>query len=198
MKMFCNVMDCGSTYLVNNVFKNTSDNTPIISNNSIMLEIKDTAVYDSIVYYLGKSKIVRIPKNVDPLTATDLIIAVNNDNLENEKSAARFTVINVINRSAGSTTNFDFFRFSVLNNKLNAKGYNITGDEKEDQYLNILSSGDDSLIGLLQKFLEVQAKIEEYDDMYDQAQTALQEIDDATNNTEVSQARDKFLSKYYK
>jgi len=196
MKMFCNVFDNGSTYLVENAFIMSTSHINFTTGNKI-IEIDDVAVYESIVYNLTKKNTVRIPKNVHPLTPSDIIVKALDDKLGVEKIASISEIKNLVNNRVGNIANYNFFEHNVLNNVLASKGYTITGDTKEDQYLAILSSGDSALIDILQKFLEVQAKIEEHISIYSDCNKALHDIEDAIDSSSVEQIKNTFLSTYY-
>ena len=47
----------------------------------------------------------------------------------------------------------DFVIYTETNNKLNSKGYFITEENREEQYLAILETGNEELIDLLEEFL---------------------------------------------
>lgn len=48
---------------------------------------------------------------------------------------------------------FDLFNFMVLNNQLLDKGFTVTDKDREDQYIDIINSGDMDLIDILQNYL---------------------------------------------
>ena len=194
MKLYCNVVDSGSTYLVIDAF---STNTHInFSTGKLVIEINDVATYNAISKFLLDGKIVHIPKNVDVVKPSDLIVEKGKDKLSLEKEAAFSQMSNLVNRRLGNIYNVDFFEFAILNNQLLSQGYSITGDTKEDQYLAILDTGDDALISTLQSFLEVQNKISEYQNIYDSFKKAMDDINEATDANDVIFIKNQFLSKF--
>lgn len=53
----------------------------------------------------------------------------------------------------------DFVSYIMINNKFLNKGIIITDDTKEEGYIKIIETGDESLIGDLEKFIELRDNI---------------------------------------
>jgi len=189
MKMIINVVDLGTNYLVNNVY--TDDR---VKNDGFeKIEIQDTILFEAIKTHLILGEIVRLPKNVNPIKPSDIILSTGSD-VDIAKDAALSEVMSAYNNRIGSNTFFYFYDYQVLNNQLIVAGYNITGDTKEDQYLNILSSGDSVLIDTLQKFLETQSKIEEIYSLRESVKDVLIQLNDSVDITSIELVKNTFLS----
>ena len=190
MKMIINVTDLGTNYLVNNIFIKD-----IVSNNDGFekIEIYDTMLFRVIKEHLLKNETVRLPKNVNPLKPSDLIIGDKND-LNIAKDAAISEIQNIYNNRIGAGSNFIFYEFQLLNNILILAGYTLTNDNKEDRYLDILNKGDSTLIDALQKYLETQSKIEELDTLKKQVDDVLIQINDSISIEDIESNKNTFIN----
>ena len=195
MKMYCNVTDHNVDYIVNNTFTTNGRNI-MFTTNDMVLEIVNTAVFDVIKSNLAAGKTVRMPKNITELTPSDLIIDNGLSELTIAKMNARAKLDSIINKYAGSVHNMYFFDFSVLNNTLLTKGYYITDENKEEKYLEILQTADESLINLLQDYLESLAKISEYYALHKAYKQSILAIEDASDVQEVNNNREAFLTQF--
>ena len=195
MKLYCNVEDLGSSYAVRDAFSLTTTHINFVTGKQV-LEIDSIATYNAIVKLLSENKLVRIPKNVFPLNPGDLIVMNGLDELSAEKNVAFSHISNVVNRRISSLFNMYFFEFTILNNRLTSKGYSITEENKEEKYLEILETADESLISLLQSFLEVQAKIAEYQNLFDQFKKTMVDIDETAEISEVIFIKNQFLATF--
>lgn len=61
----------------------------------------------------------------------------------------------------------DFVTFMLLNNKFNSKGIYITEENREEAYIQIIETGDDSLIADLEKYLFIMDDIKNIESMKD-------------------------------
>lgn len=55
----------------------------------------------------------------------------------------------------------DYLYYIDINNELNSRGFFITDSNKEEKYLEILETGDDNLIDLLEEFLILKDQLSE-------------------------------------
>jgi hypothetical protein len=91
---------------------------------------------------------------------------------------------------------FDFFQFSVLNNRLIDAGYVITDTNREVKYLEVISTGDDKLIGYLDAFLECKDRITVSNHNYVNFLAFQESVNSATNILEVDAAYTTFTALY--
>jgi len=190
MKMIINVVDLGTNYLVNNVYTDEKRRDDGFEK----IEVNDAALFNKIKLHLLQDKTVRLPKKL-LLTITDIILSTGTD-VDIAKGAAISEVMGIFNNRVGTHMNFYFYDFQVLNNMLTVAGYNITTTNKEDQYLAILSTGDSILIDTLQKFLEVQASIEEIYSLRESTKDSLIALNDAIDITTIETIKNTFLSTF--
>jgi hypothetical protein len=84
-------------------------------------------------------------------------------------------------------TLLDFISLMLINNKFLSKGITITDDNREESYIKIIETGDDSLILELEKFIhlkdniqQIESKKKEYQEMIEKLQL-LSDYNDETN-----------------
>jgi len=84
---------------------------------------------------------------------------------------------------------FDMFlisiKFTMLNNQFLAAGFYFTLDNKEEIYLNVLNSGDEHLIGLLEDYIETLEAVGVYSTKVNNYVSMRKELEDAASVQEV-------------
>ena len=99
------------------------------------------------------SKEVKFESNISTLTQSDLQIE-GVDALEMFRLAQVARMRNTLSSRFDVFVMFDFFNFNVNANILAAEGYFITDANREEKYLEIINSGNDTLIDALSVYLE--------------------------------------------
>jgi hypothetical protein len=157
-KFLVTIHNNGTNYIVNDTLVVPDE---FVVNPELYREVTQS-LYQKIVGLLG-SYIIRIPAaKVNDLglvlKSTDLVLEklddltkLKNSYLKNAKASleSRFGVIEF----------FEFFEFLLANNALAEKGYFITDANREEKYLEIINTGDEDLISLLENFLNVRDKL---------------------------------------
>jgi len=82
-------------------------------------------------------------------------------------------------------SNFEVLRFTLINNELISKGYVITNDNREEQYIKIIETDDEKLIDKLEKYLIILDKINDLQTFSEMVSDYIDQINDA--KTENSQ-----------
>jgi hypothetical protein len=106
------------------------------------------------------------------MTFNDAIVELNIDNIDfkpfDQITAMKNNATNLYikNELRNDDFAFDFFlistKFTLLNNQFLAAGFFFTPDNKEKIYLDVLNSGDDLLISLLEDYIETLEAVSEY------------------------------------
>jgi len=190
-EMYLDVFDKGTSYLVNKAFTSNRTKLNFLSDSTYII-ITDTDVFSYISEHLIAGDMVQIPKNLPNLTIQDIILNTP-DSLELTKMNAEIKIKATVNQRLGNAFFYDYFVYSQLNNQITNAGYVITGDDKDSQYLAILNSGDDVLIGKLQKFLETQTRLGVNNALYEASTTALDNIEAALTEADVTTLLETFL-----
>lgn len=154
-----------------------------ISDNEIFDETRfrqvDDAIYDYVVANYEKGDLTFADHIVD-LTLEDIQFAAFD-----QVSAMVNNALNVYIYTELRDDNeaFDMFlmsvKFTILNNQMLAAGFFFTASNKEEVYLNVLNSGDATLIAILEDYIEVFDALSMYNtkvNNYIQMKTALTSV----------------------
>jgi len=90
----------------------------------------------------------------------------------------------------------DFVSLMMINNKFASKGIFITDDNKEESYIKIIETGDDSLITDLEKYLALKdsiKKIESSKEEYFAVINKLQVLADSNDQDSVNRIVEEYL-----
>lgn len=90
----------------------------------------------------------------------------------------------------------DFVSLMMINNKFASKGIFITDDNKEESYIKIIETGDDTLINDLEKYLALKdsiKKIESSKEEYSTIINKLQVLADSNDQDSVNQIVEEYL-----
>jgi len=109
---------------------------------------------------LSEHNKVYIPKGVaGEVTFADIIIEQTNE-LETNQRIALSKMYNLADYQLFINSAMDFFNYINTFNSLASLGYFITDQNREEKYLEIIESGDESLISDLELYLETKDKIQ--------------------------------------
>ena len=192
-----NVIDKGTHWEVTNVTKNTLDN--LVNRDEKLLKLSYMA-YKAIQNGLNNNKIVQITKElvtdeVLPNEVTYLKLGDTNE-LQEHKNAALAKVRMLITPELASIAGLTMYGFIVLNNDLVNAGYAITNDNREEKYLSILETGDETLINKLEDYLNYKDEIERVSHLERKFATFKSEIDNAPLE-DIEGIQNKFLEDFY-
>lgn len=175
---------------------NVTVNDTLIQTNDVM-KFSSAQVYEVINGYLQDDKIVLIPRSLNvPLTEDVLIIkdSTDQDTLAKNKQAIQKAMrIEVSDMLALSsfTYHIDFYKFCVLNNYFNSKGFFITEENKEDVYLNVVAyskeQNDTEIVDKLVELIELTEKLNKVYKLNDVLNSCINDVElvetsDAVNN----------------
>ncbi len=196
MKLIAGIADLGNKYKVVSTLK--GDESLLFEfGGTRMYEIPSVQCFNAIEDALAKKKDVFIPKNItNPLTEKELIIEEATDLVKASKLAAAIQTKQFVSNRLGGLCMFDFFDFTILNNQLIAAGHVITTINREEVYLEVINSGDDKLINILEKYLEKLDKISEYEAIYRQWEVFATDLDSIKTESEVKTRVDAFYGSY--
>ena len=130
---------------------------------------------------------VKYLKGVSPAAEADLTITPL-DALTVYKARFRTKGKHILKQYCDFTLQFDFFEFSILNNKLIDAGYVITDENREEKYLEIINAGDQTIIDILEVYLEVRDSIAIHKHHYDNYQTFKTAVNDSADTAAVDTA----------
>jgi hypothetical protein len=82
-------------------------------------------------------------------------------------------------------TLIDFVSIMLINNKFLSKGIVITDDTKEEGYIKVIESGDESLINDLEKFINIKDKIKLIESKKEEYETIIKNLQILSNSNDV-------------
>jgi hypothetical protein len=126
--------------------------------------------------------------NYSNLTYEDFEIISHTD-FEVEKRKALFEIRNKIGYSTATVSALDLYGFHSLYSSLLSKGYNISDENREEKYLEIINTGDEDLLKLLEDYIEVKDGIDSAAKMYQLLKQYLIEIEETTTQDELDQVK---------
>lgn len=173
------------------------------------LEMNDSFVVDPLLYFetdkedfflfvkglLDDSNEVSYLKGVTPTEVADLTVSPL-DYLSVYKARTRTKGTHILKQYCDFTLQFDFFQFSVLNNKMIDAGYVITDENREAKYLDVINTGDEALIADLDVYLELRDRIAVSTHNYNNYIQFKNIVNDATTASEVDTAYADFAAIY--
>ena len=146
------VIDCGKYYEVEYLSTNmTSD----FEKNSNFVGLNNIAAI-KIAEALEDNKSVRIIKgyqNKDVMNSDVIVVQNNSDELASYKMILIQKARQRITHHQANVSGIQMYEFIMINNYLSDKGYFIHDDNREEQYLAILETGNEDLIDKLEIYL---------------------------------------------
>lgn len=131
----------------------------LLKNDGSFVKISNVAA-DVINEALSNHNHVFLPKNVPgELAHTDVIIS-ENDGLEKDKLMFLSDMYRGIDYQLFMFSAIDFYDFLAVFNEMTAAGYFITDQNREEKYIEIIETGDEELIALLESYLEKKDKLD--------------------------------------
>ncbi len=142
--------------------------------------------------FLNMGKVITIKKDlVDNPVSKDIPLEHFNysvpKTLDQKKSAARAKVHQRISGYTALLSAYDMFEFMVISAKLQAMGYNVMSQDKEQVYLDIINTGNEDLITDLERFLEVKDIFDNMMKKYRGLKQYFREIDECDSEAELQE-----------
>jgi len=199
MRLLVEVQDGGNSWKALKAFR--WENVALAEGGTYM-EIKNDAVWEAILKALSIGSEVFLPKNLTRnYTLSDIIIPLVNrgpssSKLEIAKRTAKAKGWETMINRLGYDTIVQSYIFLIENMRMLEKGYFIHDDNREEQYLEIINTGDEDLIGLLENYLEAKDDVIFADRHHRRHKDFLNEIDGATSLEEVKFAQDSYVQTF--
>lgn len=191
------VEDKGKFYQVVGCTKNNFDT--IINNGETNLKLSSMA-YEIIKQNIEQGNLVRIKK---PLKSNEVlpgevdIVATDVDDIQYIRDATLIKCKTLVTPELVKESGYTLYEFMIKNNELCSKGYFISDNNREEKYIEIIETGDEKLIELLETYLEAKDKI----DRAFHIKLKLDKLNKALNRAQDAQAiqtlEDDFLAEFY-
>jgi hypothetical protein len=205
MKCYCGILTKeDKVFLVNPFLK--LENEPILLNSNEYVEVSPSAYLriinkldlhrtepECVIYYdatLNPS--ILQDSDIKEIEKPELSVQ---DKLEKEKTH----FIRVMGDSIGdkmSISNFALFNFFKLNHYLASKGYFITDENREEEYLKVINSGDADVLEKLSEYLDALDEFNAIDEAYKSFKEFKDRIDGAIDEKELRAIYDEFAKTF--
>lgn len=168
------VTDMGNYYIINYI---TTNDRQFIEPGKTYFPITPVAA-KKVQELKEDGKLVQFPKEVQhEIMPGDLIVG-EVDDITREKDILIYQAINTMDEYLSMLSGLTLFEFQITNNVLIEAGYVITEDNREEKYLEIISSENEKLISTLETFLNAKDKIDEVYWRYNKFLEFKQELSD--------------------
>lgn len=141
---------------------------------------------NDILINMDRGRTAYFPKNMRKLRQ-DIITYKESTDLDVRKNNEISKYMRMISSLFVSMTFMDFFDFVVMNNKFCSKGIFITDENREEEYLKIINTGDMNLIENLESFLEAFDTLKEVNKRYMRIKDVMHRINDCQSIEELEQ-----------
>ncbi len=189
------VIDCGTYWKVTNVSKSNMDALSNPNENKLKLS---SIAYDLIRNLLEQGKEVKIKK---PLFTNEVLpgeIFIDEvEDLQLQKNSSIIKIRMLVTPELSKISGFSLYGFMMLNNDLSSKGYFITDENREEKYLEILETNDESLIQKLEDYLNYRDEIDKLASLERLFSKFKNEINDSSTIEDVKKIEELFLEKFY-
>lgn len=110
------------------------------------------------------------------------------------KNKAKITLRNHYVKIMNTVSLFEMYNVMMINNELAANGYFITNSNREEKYIDIINSGDEKLITLLQTYLEMKDRIDPMWEYYNKVKEFETNLDSFKTVEEVETSLNNLIS----
>jgi len=142
---------------------------------------------------LKKGSEVLIPKGVErEIIPMDLIIN-ETDPLTVAKGVAIAKIRSKVDGHMAAFSALEFYRFFVIHMRLLDRGFFITDENREEQYLKIIDTENDQLISELETYLELRDRASSVSWVYTKYEDSSRAIESATAGKEINRAVSDFF-----
>jgi hypothetical protein len=193
------VEDRGPIWRVTNLTKNTLDN--LASREEKVLKLSYMS-YKLMEQALSAGKIVHIQKSklrTDEVLPGEfeVIDLADSDPIQQARDASTTKMRMLVTPELSKISGFALYGFMILNNDLINAGYAITNTNREEKYLEILETGDESMIAKLEDYLNYKDEIEAIANLERRFSAFKTSIRTASSELEIEDLESKFLERFY-
>ena len=163
----------------------------VFKNDGKYVKVSNVAA-DVIREALSNNNRVCIPKNIEgEICFTDIII-YENDELEKNKMMFISNLYRKVDHSLFNVASIDYYDFLCVYSKLASLGYFITDDNREEKYIEIITTGDDDLINILEEYLNKKDKLDSISYVYSKTKLFEKKAIDCETQQELDAVKEEF------
>jgi hypothetical protein len=142
---------------------------------------------------LDEGKTVLVPRGkTGIIEITDLYITDGGDELQIIKDGICFRARMHVNNEMAMLKAFDFFEFTLCNNKLASHGIFIHDENREEKYIEIINSGNEKLIECLETYLNTWDSVSDVYKNYKDLNDFVSKVQTANTPEDVQELVDNF------
>lgn len=160
------------------------------------LQVEDLILFKKVEPLISKNEIKYSSDLKGQLTFGDLIITPI-DNLDSVKVTALTKARQELLSRLDVTVMFQFFEFTMAEHELHERGYIITDNNREDEYLKVVNTGDIELIGILEKYLNAKDKLVQHYAWYQRYTETETKIKESISEEQVMTALNEYLELFF-
>ena len=187
------INDVGTSFAITDTRVEMDDNFEV--DPALYFETTRLEFFETVKDLVNGNNDVRFLKSVVDLTFEDLVVTPL-DALTVYKTHIRSKGTHLLKQHCDFILQFDFFEFSLLNNKFIDAGYVITDANREAKYLDIINTGNELLISDLDAYLECRDRIAISVHNYKNYLTFKTNVNDAADLAAVDSAYTTFAMLY--
>ena len=141
---------------------------------------------NDILVNMDRGMTAYFPKNIRKLRQ-DILSYKESTDLDVRKNNAVSYYMRMMSSLFVSTSFMDFFDFITMNNTFCSKGIFITDENREEEYLKIINTGDSKLIESLESYLESFDTLTNVNKRYMKIKNVIHRINDCQSIEELEQ-----------
>ena len=142
---------------------------------------------------LDEGKTVLVARGINGVIEfTDLFITDSDDLLQMQKDGICYRARMHMNNEMAMLKAFDFFEFTICNNKLASHGIFIHEGNREEKYIEIINSGEEALIECLETYLNSWDTVSDTYKYYKDLKQFVVEVQGAKDSDAVQELADNY------
>ncbi len=105
-------------------------------------------------------------------------------------------VFSIAAKALRTIPQYNYYRFTVLNNMFASRGFFIHPDNREEEYIKIIETGDEELVNKLEEFLNIMTQLETYREIHNSFIEAMDKLGNTTDEEEMQRIVDDLYEMY--
>jgi hypothetical protein len=114
---------------------------------------------------------------------------ISHTDFEVEKRKTLFKLRNRMGYSSAIVSAMDLYGFYICYSTLLSRGYNITDENREEKYLDIINSEDEELLQLLEEFIEMKEKLDVATETYFTIKKYIKDVEETTTIEQLEEVK---------
>jgi len=182
---FYKVLSCGTN----------TDEIMSLGQGQHVIYLSDTEVYNFIDESLKRGEVLVIPKDITNITVKDILVGKNFVKVfDAVKYSLKTKFKDMIINRLGKIGMMEILDYMITSMKLLDKGITITDQNREDKYIDILNTGSEEDVNMLEEYLAIYDRIRTYYALYKYYKKFEEDIDNTSSIEEIEKVYNLYLS----